>query len=95
MATVVGKIKWFNNRKGFGFIVGPENQDIFVHQSDIIADGYRSLADGDTVEYECQPGPKGIKAVSVRRIQASVDQPVCHALSEILSPPTPSAKKPE
>ncbi len=74
MATLVGKIKWFNDRKGFGFITGPDNQDIFVHQSAIIAQGYRTLADGDVVEYECQPGPKGIKAVSVRRIQAAVAQ---------------------
>jgi len=74
MAILVGKIKWFNDRKGFGFITGPDNQDIFVHQSAIIAQGYRTLVDGDVVEYECQPGPKGIKAISVRRIQAAVAQ---------------------
>ncbi len=74
MATLVGKIKWFNDRKGFGFIEGPDNQDIFVHQSAILAQGYRTLADGDMVEYECQPGPKGVKAVSVRKIQ-SADAP--------------------
>jgi CspA family cold shock protein len=72
MAMLVGKIKWFNDRKGFGFIEGPDNQDIFVHQSAILATGYRTLADGDVVEYECQPGPKGVKAVSVRKIQAAV-----------------------
>ena len=74
MAMPVGKMKWFNDCKGFGFIECADNQDIFAHQSAIIADGYRTLADGDVVEYECQCGPKGVKAVNVRRIQAAVEQ---------------------
>lgn len=74
MATLVGKVKWFNEHKGFGFIEGPDNQDIFVHYSAITADGYRTLADGDLVEYEAAAGPKGIKAVCVRRVSTTVQE---------------------
>ncbi len=51
METKRGRIKWFNNQKGFGFIEGDNQEDIFVHHSDILADGYRSLKEGDMVEY--------------------------------------------
>jgi cold shock protein len=65
-----GKIKWFNDTKGFGFITGEAGQDIFVHQTAIRCEGYRSLKEGDLVEYDMLPGPKGPKAVNVRRVEA-------------------------
>ena len=63
-----GKVKWFNNSKGYGFITCDEGGDAFVHYSDISGEGFRSLQEGDAVEYEIQEGPKGIKAVNVRKI---------------------------
>lgn len=66
MAT--GKVKWFNDAKGFGFIETDQGVDAFVHHSEIQADGYRSLAEGDAVEFELTQGPKGPKAVNVRKV---------------------------
>jgi cold shock protein len=67
MAT--GKVKWFNDQKGFGFITSEEgSKDIFVHHTVIEADGFRTLQDGETVEYEAEDGPKGMKATKVRRV---------------------------
>jgi cold shock protein len=63
-----GKVKWFNDAKGFGFISGEAGQDIFVHHTAIVAEGYRSLKEGDTVEFDMEPGPKGPKAVNVRKV---------------------------
>ena len=65
MAT--GKVKWFNDQKGFGFISSEQNRDVFVHHSVIEGDGYKTLEDGETVEYEAEDGPKGLKALKVRR----------------------------
>jgi CspA family cold shock protein len=67
MAT--GKVKWFNDQKGFGFI-SPEGggKDIFVHHSVIVGDGFRTLQDGEAVEYEAEEGPKGSKATRVKRL---------------------------
>jgi cold shock protein len=66
----IGKVKWFNNAKGFGFITSQEvPQDIFVHYSCIKADGYRSLNEGDAVEFELVNGPKGPKADNVAKTQ--------------------------
>jgi CspA family cold shock protein len=66
-----GKVKWFNDAKGFGFIqVEGENKDIFVHHSSIKADGFRTLAEGEEVEFELVQGPKGPKAENVTRPQA-------------------------
>jgi len=66
MAT--GKVKWFNDQKGFGFIASEANTDIFVHHSVIEGQGFRTLEDGETVEYEAVAGPKGSKATKVRRV---------------------------
>jgi cold shock protein len=71
-----GKIKWFNDTKGFGFICGDCGLDIFVHHTDIVADGYRSLKEGDTVTYDLAPGLKGPKAVNVNRVDATHAVPV-------------------
>lgn len=61
-----GQVKWFDPKKGFGFIVGPEGQDVFVHYSHIESDGFRTLKDGQTVEYELVEGEKGWQARSVK-----------------------------
>ena len=65
-----GKVKWFNDQKGFGFIESTDSGgDVFVHYSGIKADGYRSLAEGDEVEFDLTQGPKGPKAENVTRVQ--------------------------
>lgn len=62
----VGTVKWFNNKKGFGFIVSQDyNEDVFVHYSAIRGDGFRTLLKGCTVEFELERGPKGLHAQSV------------------------------
>lgn len=63
MAT--GNVKWFNDSKGFGFITGEDGNDVFVHYSSIQGDGFRSLAEGDSVSYEVEEGPKGPSATNV------------------------------
>jgi cold shock protein len=63
-----GKVKWFNDSKGFGFIEQEEGSDVFVHHSSIEAEGFRSLAEGDQVEFEIEQGPKGPKAARVRKV---------------------------
>jgi len=70
MAT--GKVKWFNPSKGYGFISAPETgQDVFVHHSVIEGPGLKSLEDNETVEYEFEDSPKGMKALKVRRLVPS------------------------
>jgi cold shock protein len=61
-----GTVKWFNNEKGYGFIAVDNGQDVFVHYSAIQSDGYRSLDEGQRVEFEVAQGPKGPQADSVR-----------------------------
>ena len=63
---VKGTVKWFSDTKGYGFVT-PEDgsQDVFVHHSSIQGTGYKSLAEGEEVEFEVEPGPKGPKAVNV------------------------------
>jgi CspA family cold shock protein len=63
-----GSVKWFNDAKGFGFITQEGGQDVFVHHTSIVAEGFRSLAEGDKVEFEVVKGPKGLQAANVRRI---------------------------
>ena len=66
-----GKVKWFNDQKGFGFIsAASDGKDVFVHHSVIEGHGFRTLQDGEPVEYEAESGPKGIKATMVRRATA-------------------------
>ena len=64
MAT--GKVKWFNDAKGFGFITREGGPDLFVHHSAIVAEGFRSLSEGQEVEFEITEGPKGLQATNVR-----------------------------
>ncbi|MFH1691685.1 MAG: cold-shock protein [Candidatus Omnitrophota bacterium] len=60
-----GSVKWFNNQKGYGFITPENGKDVFVHHSSIQGDGYKSLEDGQQVEFEIEQGPKGEQAVNV------------------------------
>jgi CspA family cold shock protein len=62
-----GKVKWFDPRKGYGFIIGQEGQDVFVHYTSIAGEGFRSLKDGETVAYEMVKGDKGFQARNVSR----------------------------
>jgi CspA family cold shock protein len=64
---IVGIVKWFDSKKGFGFILNADGKDVFVHFSSIEGDGFRSLKDGEAVEYEQQQGTKGLLATNVRR----------------------------
>ena len=66
-----GTVKWFDTKKGFGFIIGPQGQDVFVHFSSIEGDGFRSLKDGETVDYDIAEGAKGFSATRVRRTQGA------------------------
>jgi CspA family cold shock protein len=61
----VGTVKWFNNGKGYGFIEREEGDDLFVHYTAIVADGYRSLEEGQRVEFSVEQGPKGLQAANV------------------------------
>jgi cold shock protein len=62
-----GTVKWFNDAKGFGFITQEGGEDVFVHFSAIQAQGFKSLVEGDRVEFEVTRGPKGLQAANVRK----------------------------
>ena len=66
-----GKVKWFDNKKGFGFIADDSGQDVFVHHSSILGAGYKTLNEGEIVTYETVPGEKGMKAHNVQRANPS------------------------
>lgn len=63
-----GVVKWFNERKGFGFIERPEGADVFVHYQDIQGEGFRTLAEGQRVSFELIEGQKGPKALNVKAV---------------------------
>jgi CspA family cold shock protein len=63
-----GTVKWFNNEKGYGFINRNSGDDVFVHHSAILGDGFKSLAEGDSVEFEVAKGPKGFQAQNVAKL---------------------------
>ncbi|WP_151704707.1 cold shock domain-containing protein [Nitrincola alkalilacustris] len=65
-----GKVKWFNNAKGYGFILSEASEEeLFAHFSAIIAEGYKSLRAGQAVQFETQEGPKGLHAVNIRPLE--------------------------
>jgi cold shock protein len=63
-----GTVKWFNDAKGFGFLQQESGEDVFCHFSAITGDGFKTLAEGDTVKFEVVKGPKGLQAANVTRI---------------------------
>ncbi|MGM9834382.1 MAG: cold shock domain-containing protein [Bacilli bacterium] len=69
-----GKIKWFNNEKGYGFIEYKENEDIFVHYSAIVKDGYKTLSEGDEVEFNLIETTKGLQAQNVVNVKDLICQ---------------------
>ena len=63
----IGTVKWFNEAKGFGFIQQEGGEDVFVHYSAITGDGFKTLAEGERLEFEIVRGPKGLQAANVRK----------------------------
>ncbi|MCK5572443.1 MAG: cold-shock protein [Bacteroidetes bacterium] len=70
-----GTVKWFNNAKGYGFITRESGEDLFVHFKAVKQEGYKSLKQGDTVEFDVEQGEKGLQAVNVTVVQSSTDAP--------------------
>lgn len=67
--TLKGVVKWFNDAKGFGFIEHTSGKDVFVHYSVIESEGFKTLKDGEEVEYEIKEGPKGLHAMRVQKVR--------------------------
>ncbi|MBM4137770.1 MAG: cold-shock protein [Nitrospira sp.] len=63
-----GTVKWFNESKGFGFITSEDGSDVFVHYSSVQSTGFKSLAEGDSVDFDTEKGPKGLKAINVVKL---------------------------
>jgi CspA family cold shock protein len=69
--VALGTVKWFNDAKGFGFISQEGGEDVFVHFSAIQGEGFKTLAEGERVEFDVQNGPKGLQAANVRKMSAA------------------------
>lgn len=68
MVLAQGHVKWFNDAKGYGFIAREDGPDVFVHYSAIVGDGFRSLSEGQAVQFEITEGPKGLQATNVTKL---------------------------
>ena len=68
MERARGVVKWFNDSKGYGFITSPTGEDVFVHYSAINGDGFKTLTEGQEVEFDLQTGPKGLQALNVSKL---------------------------
>ena len=64
----IGKVKWFKESKGYGFIQRDDGNDVFVHYSNILGKGFRTLKENDEVEFEVNEGPKGLQAMNVEKV---------------------------
>ena len=64
-----GRVKWFNEKKGYGFIESEEHGDVFVHYSAIEGDGFRTLNEGESVSFEVEEGKKGLQAIKVKQVR--------------------------
>ena len=69
MTMASGKIKWFDNKKGFGFIAQDSGEDVFVHHTSVLGEGFKILNEGDAVSFEIVESAKGLKAQNVQRLQ--------------------------
>ncbi len=69
LSIMKGKVKWFDSNKGFGFIVSEEGEDVFVHHTDILQEGFKNLEDGQEVDFEKVQGEKGPQATEVKVIE--------------------------
>jgi cold shock protein len=67
-----GKVKWFSNQKGYGFITRDDGKDVFVHYSAVKGDGYKTLEEGQEVEFDVTQGPKGEQATNVMKVGGAV-----------------------
>ena len=63
-----GTVKWFNGAKGYGFISRQNGEDVFVHFNAIVGDGYKTLNEGDKVQFDVEKGPKGLQAANVQKV---------------------------
>ncbi len=68
-----GHVKWFNEKKGFGFIISPEGEDVFVHYKDIQGVGFKTLQEKESVSFRLDKGPRGLKAQEVIRLESEVE----------------------
>ena len=85
-----GLVKWFNNAKGWGFIAGRDGSDVFVHYSQITGGGYRTLREGQRVEYDLRLGPRGQLAENVK-VGEELAQPMTDVVSSVATPETATA----
>lgn len=83
-----GKVKWFDPKKGYGFIIGEQGQDVFVHYSSIEGEGFRALRDGEVVAYDLVKGDKGHHARNVKR--GAGEAPGAESPGNMASPPSVS-----